>query len=389
MYLDPIDFLFLVPLFAIGLICSYTDIKYGKILNKVIILGFLCGFFLYLILFFYNLFFLHQKQNFYYLSEVALNSLISFFICYFLWYFKLWSAGDAKLFTLYTFLMPLKFYSKSYVLYFPSFALLINLFIPLFFVLTANAFLTEAKEICKLRQKLKEFRNLDFKIVFKKLKLLSSWFLAMYLNYVFIYILVRLLSNFLKNFSVSKILSNPFFLYFLLLLIMKSFMSIKTKKKWLGFFINGIVIIYCSLLVFWGKTQFLQNMLKTALVLMVLIGFTRQILDFYIKKKETKRVKIRDLKEGMIVLPNGISLILEKLKTKEEKESFSWIDGGGLNSDQIKIIKNLFNNDSQSSVEIYKTLPFAPFMFLAAIILVLTQGSFLIAIDSLFKVLLK
>jgi len=389
MSLDFIDCLFLVPLFAIGLICSYTDIKYGKILNRVIMIGVLCGFFLYSILFFYNLFFLHQKENFYYLSEAALNGLISFFICYFLWYFKLWSAGDAKLFTLYAFLLPLKFYSKSYVLYFPSFALLINLFIPLFLVLVGNAFLTGAKEIYGLKQKLKEFRSFDFKIFFKKLKPFSSWFLSMYLNYVFIYMLIRLLANFLKNFSVSKILSSPFFLYFLFFLIMKSFMSIKTKKKWLGFFVNGIVIIYCSLLLFLGKTQTLQNMLKTALVFMVLIGFTRQILDFYIKKKEIKRVKIRDLKEGMIVLPNGISLVLEKLKTKEEKESFSWIDGGGLNSNQIKIIKNLFNNDFQSSVGIYKTFPFALFMFLAAIILVLTQSSFLVAIDILFKVLLK
>jgi len=389
MNLDFIDYLFLTPLFLIGLICSYTDIKYGKILNKVIIIGILYAFFLYLTLFFHNLFFLHQKNNFYYLFEAVLNGLISFVVGYFVWYFKLWSAGDAKLFTLYAFLVPLKFYSKSYVLYFPSFALLVNLFIPLFLVLVCNAFLTWAKRVYGLKQKLKEFRGFDFKIVFKKLKPLSGWFLSMFLNYVFIFTLFQLLTNFLKDFPGKQIFSNRLFLYFLLLLIMNRFMLIKKKKKWADFFINGVSTIYCGFLFFLRKIQTLQNMLKMALVFMFLIGFTRQILDFYIKKKEIERVKIRDFKDGMIIFPDEIPLVLEKLKTEEEKESFSWINGGGLNSNQVKIIKNLFNNDPQSSVRIYKTFSFAPFMLLAAILLVLTQSSFLVIIDTLFKVLLK
>ena len=389
MNLDFIDCLFLTPLFVIGLICSHTDIKYGKILNKVIIVGILYAFFLYLALFFHNLFFLHQKNNFYYLFEAVLNGLISFVVGYSVWYFKLWSAGDAKLFTVYAFLVPLKFYSKSYVLYFPSFVLLVNLFIPLFLLLICNAFFTFAKEAYGFKQKLKEFRSFDFKIVFKKLKTLSNWFLSIFSNYVFIFILFQLLTNFLKNSPGKQILSNRLFLYFLLLLIMNRFMLIKKKKKWVNFFINGVSIMYCSFLFFSGNIQALQNMLKTALVFMVLMSSTRQILDFYIKKKEIKRVKIKDFKEGMIIVPDEIPLVLKKLKTKEEKESFSWINAGGLNSNQVKIIKNLFNNNPQHSITTYKTFPFAPFMFLAAILLVVTQSSFLVTIDTLFKVLLK
>ncbi len=389
MNLDFIDYLFLTPLFVIGLICSHTDIKYGKILNKVIIVGILYAFFLYLSLFFHNLFFLHQNSNFYYLFDAILNGLISFVVGYSVWYFKLWSAGDAKLFTVYAFLMPLKFYSKSYILYFPSFALLANLFIPLFLVLVCSAFLTLAKEVYGSKQKLKEFKSFDFKIVFKKLKSLGDWFLSMFLNYVFIFILFQLLTNLLKNFPGKQILSNRLFLYFLLLLIMNRFMLIKKKKKWIDLFINGVSIIYCSFLFFSGNIQTLENILKTALIFMVLMSSTRQILDFYIKKKEIKKVKVRDFKKGMIIVRDEIPSVLKKLKTKEEKESFNWIDAGGLNGNQVKIIKNLFNNDPESSVRIYKTFPFAPFMLLAAILLVLTQSSFLVTIDTLFKVLLK
>lgn len=389
MSLNFIDCLFLIPIFAIGLICSYTDIKYGKILNKIIIVGILYAFFLYLALFFYNLFFVHQESNFYYLFDTVLNGIISFVVSYSMWHFKSWSAGDAKLFTVYAFLVPLKFYSKSYILYFPSFALLVNLFIPLFFVLMCNAFFTLVKEVYGSKQKLKELKGLDFKIVFKKLKSLGNWFISIFLNYIFIFILFQLLTNFLKNLPGTEIISNRLFHYFLLLLVMKRFTLIKEKKKRAHFFINGVSIIYCSFLFFSGNIQILKNMLKTALVFMVLISGTRQILNFYIKKKEVKKVKVRDFKEGMIIVPDEISSILKKLKTKEEKEDFSWIGAGGLNSNQVKIIKNLFNNNLESSIRTYKTFPFAPFMLLAAVILVITQSSFLITIDTLFNILLK
>jgi len=99
-----LDILFLVPLFLIGGICSYTDFKYGKIYNKWIIIGFFWGVSLYFILFFYNLFYLQQKANFNYFWEVDINTLISFVIGYLFWQLKLWSAGDAKLLFFFLFL---------------------------------------------------------------------------------------------------------------------------------------------------------------------------------------------------------------------------------------------------------------------------------------------
>jgi Flp pilus assembly protein protease CpaA len=389
MNLNFIDYSFLIPLFVIGLTCSYTDIKYGKIFNKVIMAGILYALFLYLTLFFNNLFFLHNKDNFYYLFETVLNGLISLIVGYLIWYFKLWSAGDAKLFTVYALLVPLNFYSKNHVLYFPSLILLINLFVPLFLALMFDALLALIKETHGLKQKLKEFRNLNFKVVFKKLKPLSNEFFSMFLSYVFMFILFQLITNFFKKFPGQQIFSNRFFLFFLLLLIMNRFMSIKKKKKSVNFFINGVSVIYCSSLLFLKKIGTLNNILRTALVFMVFMGFIRYILDSYIKKKEIERVKIKDFKKGMIILPEEAASLLDRLKTEEEKESFSWIDGGGLNSNQVKIIKNLFRDEPQSSIRIYKTFSFAPFMLLAAVLLIFTQNSFLVTIDTFLKVLLK
>jgi len=52
-----------------------------------------------------------------------------------------WSAGDAKLFFVFSLLIPISYYSKSYLPVFPSFALLVNIFIPiLLFLIFASCF---------------------------------------------------------------------------------------------------------------------------------------------------------------------------------------------------------------------------------------------------------
>lgn len=120
------DYLFIILIFVIGIITSYQDFKFGLIKNRWILFGFICGFILYFSAFlFSNLQFLQIKK-------ILLNTLISFVISILIWEIGFWPAGDAKLFTLFSFLLPLKFYWKSYLPYFPSFILLVNIFFPAF-----------------------------------------------------------------------------------------------------------------------------------------------------------------------------------------------------------------------------------------------------------------
>ena len=56
---------------------------------------------------------------------------------------------------------------------------------------------------------------------------------------------------------------------------------------------------------------------------------------------------------------------------------------------QTELIKNLCRENEEAEVEIYKTFPFAPFLFLSAIISVCTQSSFLPLIERFFQYLLQ
>ena len=279
-----LDALFLIPLFVIGGICAFTDIRYGKIKNKWIKAGLIWAALLYLSLIFYTIFYLHQKENIGYILEMLINGLIALGVGYFLWQFKLWSAGDAKLFTLYAFLIPLSFYSNYYLNYFPSFALLVNTFllIILFLVIEAlfSSIKNRPKKIGLIWRKWFELKKLTPKIV-------SS--AKLYLNYLAFFIILRIIIQPISRAFAPKMGSN-FALFFLIFFIARRYLFgflFKSKK------IMPVLSIlgggYAIYLISQGQGVLLFSMLKMALIFMVTIGLLMRFLGQYIEKKEVKK----------------------------------------------------------------------------------------------------
>lgn len=121
-----LDFVLLSVIFPISLIVSYQDFKYRKIKNKWIKLGLALGLVIYGSAFLFS-----GAVNLEYIQAVIINSGAAFLVGYLLWYFDLWAAGDAKLFFVISFLLPLRHYQQTVLPVFPSFALLTNIFFPL------------------------------------------------------------------------------------------------------------------------------------------------------------------------------------------------------------------------------------------------------------------
>jgi hypothetical protein len=162
-----LDYFFLPAIFLIGIVTSYQDVKYGKIKNKWIVPGLVWGLGIYSALYSWiflgkYLIFLPEASShisYTYLNHALINALISFAVGYASWYFDMWSAGDAKLFFLFCFLLPLTHYSRSYLAIYPSLALILNIFIPvLIYLLLHNLYLFFGD----LSKKEPSFQNLSF-----------------------------------------------------------------------------------------------------------------------------------------------------------------------------------------------------------------------------------
>ena len=285
-----LDALFLIPLFVIGGICAFTDIKYGKIKNKWIKAGLIWTALLYLSLAF-SAVFSSQQENISYILEMAVNGSIALGVGYFLWQFKLWSAGDAKLFTLFAFLIPLKFYSASYLNYFPSFALLVNTFLLILLFLMGEALFFGLKNGFKLINQPKNIKNLPWKKWLKpknlKPKILNT--AKMYLNYIAIFIVLRLGMQIMGQASTQEKTSNFTLIFLIFFIARRYFFGLLVKNKKVISFLGVLTGGYAVYSISHGQGAPLFSMLKTALIFMVTIGLLMRFLGQYIEKKEVKK----------------------------------------------------------------------------------------------------
>lgn len=365
--------LFTIPLVAIGIFASYTDIKEGIIPNKLILPGFLWGLFLYSFLFLYNTFFLQSEALFEYLFSAFFNGVIAILAGYLIWKLTFWSAGDGKLFALYGFLLPLEFYSEFYINYFPAFALLVNFAIPLILLISFKALVAALRK----RQKIKE--------VLVKREFLKPHNLRKHGRTIFVFvtditmamIVIRLLVMLFERLLLLP--PNGFVIFLLLVTLMYGFRKLKIKFPTLEVVKYFIILTFFGNLLAQGDFQSIFDFIRMIIVFALIVGLLRAVLLFYVRSEETEVVKAKEVKQGMFLTKEWkeyLSQKISKLTKNDKHEHFSEVTGGGLTKRQAEIIRELFRDDEKYKVQIYNTLPFAPFILLAAGISIVTHTSF-------------
>ena len=379
--------LFLVPLLVIGGITSYSDIKYGKIKNIHLFWGFLYTLFLYFFLILYSHFIIHQFSNLKYLAELLLNGSIAFIIGYLLWRFNLWAAGDAKLFLIYSLLIPLEFYSKNYISYFPSAMLLIDTFIFICFFFLFKMLWKIAKLCLKRNTTLLSFLSrINYKNLYKNLKnailQTGKFFLIITCSLITLqYLRIK------TDIIFLKFLSNPFLVYLFFFTLQMFFLRTFLKNK---IFCTVIILSgsFCSLaLILSNKAIVLISTIKTSLFLMLFVGLGMQLAYLYIENHEIKKIKIQNLRTGHFLTLKSLSEIKNKIKEQNQADNLSLISSDGLSESQVQVIHELFKDDPEKELYIYETFPFATFMLLAFIFALLTKTSILSFISYLFNLI--
>lgn len=380
-----LDLFFLIPLFIVGGICAYTDIKYGKIRNDYVGFGLIWTLFLYAYLSVSAVLSLPDKQNIYYVLEMALNGSLAIGIGYLMWRFRLWAAGDAKLFVFFSFLIPLKFYSDSYINYFPSFTLITNTFFLIVLFLIFEAFFYSFKKCVKIIKQPIIIKNAPWRewLSPQRVKWQIIEIAKMYLIYLAFIVAVRLAMIAVGNFFSKYVQSSDLVLFILLLFILRRFF-LKTffRNKLVMLLIIVLVIGYAGYLITQGQAGLFVSVIKTAFIFMIIILFLTKIIDWYIEKEETKKITADDLKENLIITPEEIEKISKDSKEESFEKKFGARYQDGLTKKQVEFLRNSIKENTE--IKIYKTFAFAPFMLSACIITILLRGSFINFLMNLF-----
>ena len=99
-----LTWLLLPGILYLGILASYTDIRYGKIRNKAVLRAIIYALVVYAsaIIFFA----IKGTLSGEYVAELGTNALFAGAVCVLLWLMKVWSAGDGKLFFAFALLIP-------------------------------------------------------------------------------------------------------------------------------------------------------------------------------------------------------------------------------------------------------------------------------------------
>lgn len=403
--------LFLPVLFFIGIITTYEDFKCGKVRNKWIIFGACWG--IGIISFFLIWYFIASPvTHFYYLNilnyssdyevvvftvslsyllKCILNMTVALIISFLMWQFNVWAAGDAKLFVVYSILLPMTFYWKSFFSFFPSFVLMINIFIPIFIYLLIGSILYYLKFIY-LRIKNKSQDNLSEKKqeskTDKRKKILETVknMLIMMTAFIGLFLIIKLFQAPIEKYTSINIFSIQVFIFAAVIIFSNSVIRFLVKPV-----VFKIVIITVAVLVCYGLIYSYDSTLETirrTLIMMsifiIVLTIFRRLINFHVLKTNIREVKIEDIKSRMSLFED----IMEEMK-KDKKFYNKYIGrfySGGLIPDQVEAVKKWIKDNRKEikTVKIYKPFPFVPWMFVGVIVTIILKGSIFHLVWNLF-----
>ncbi len=368
--------IFTTLLVIIGLVVIYFDLKKGIIPNRLIASGFLLVIVLYNLFFLYNVFYLQSSPFFEYLLKAFLNGFFCVLLGFLFWKFKFWSAGDGKLFGLFGFLLPLEFYSNSYVNYFPSFALLVNIFIPLLAVLLLKLliYLVQNKFF------LKKVKRRDFFQKGKIIKLFKN--IGFHFTKLFLFVITFRSLLEITDYLGFYIDNTIIFIFVLFSFYLYS--GIRAKHKMLFIFELLVVFLFVVSLAMQNRFVEIGQYFKIVVFFMIMVVLLRQALLFYVDKSETIKVKAKNIQPGMVLTKNWRNYFSDKISEMNKNDKgahFQNLKSEGLTARQAEIIRELFQDNPDYEVKTAKTFSLAPFLFLGAMISIITSDSFLSLIN--------
>ncbi|MBN2112444.1 hypothetical protein JW707_05090 [Candidatus Woesearchaeota archaeon] len=380
---------FLPGILYLGIITSYTDIKYGKIKNRDIVIGICYAFAVYLGFIIYSLI-TKQGINYTYFLELCTNTFFALAIAFGLWYFKLWSAGDGKLFFAFALLVPFEVYQYGKYDWIPSLTLLFNVFIIGLFAMLL--LILKNARINDYAKMLKTF----FKNFFGPVRLAKS---AVSLFAMFW--LIDIVFSYL-GWEGNRVLKYLFtFLILSLIPALTSTFPAGNKKfqiEYIELYIFGAVSVVRLVI---DKSVYSSSFLVEFIMMLIIWRIFRSLmrhgLSSLSKDVFSKEISVKKLKPGMI-LSDKITKVkklskdeIKKVKDKEmifvTKGNASYILGGyksakeyidveseGLEKEHIEKIRKT----GLKKVRISTTLPFAPLLFMGVLATLLIKGNILI-----------
>jgi Flp pilus assembly protein protease CpaA len=351
------DLLFLIPLCAIGIIASWQDWRAGRVRNRLVAVGAVYGLLILFLLFLPLGWPDGWRISAEYLSKAAGNGAIALFAGFLLYKYNFLAPGDAKLFFVFSLLIPLKYYSGFYLPVFPSFIMLVNIFLPLlsFIFLQAAWFLaTRAAAYGRGAVKIDGAKAM---LAIKK----AAWgSVSLLIGMIALYILVRGFTDFVSRSAFFG--ANPALMYLIFFALYRPLSAYMRKNRLLPAIALAVVIFYVAHGWFYDRAGLIVTLgraAKMAVIFLAIFGLAKSLLDYYVGRRTTRALAIRDLEAGM------------RLSDAGHKDNWRNKLTGVLTEEHILRLREWAEKNKVTKIRVYRKFAFAPWMFLGVIITVI------------------
>jgi hypothetical protein len=377
---------FLPAIIALGVITSCQDIAVGKIRNRWIILAltYVIAMYSFLIPYYYST----TGVSSHYLVELFTNILFAVAVAFGLWYSGIWTAGDGKLFVAFAALLPLSVYSFGYYEWIPSLTLLTNVFVSSLVILLAiMLFKVKGADL----KKILNLVVLEFvkpkQLIFSAVYLFAiSWVISIIFSAIRLgaSALPRILAT-LAIFSLmrGKLQKQAFYVTLTISVLRFALDKSIYTISFLAYFavLLFVWIILSSFL--GGAISNLTNLVFTREVAVSGVREGMTLAETIEKRKRMKKGEIRALRKlpETEVLSHRGSYFVKKPKSLLNFGNFIFEEAEGLTREQIQKIRRA----GLRNVRISETIPFAPLIFLGALLTIIAKGNILIVIINLLQ----
>lgn len=360
---------FVALLIVTGAVISIDDLRTGKIRNKWILAGLACGAGTHI---FFVVFFSLMQRNLSvrpeYLEAVLLNSVMAFGCGYFLWKMRVWSAGDAKLFFLFAFLVPLEFYSRGMARFFPAFSLLINIFFVSVVIVILQVIYSY---VVSGMEGMKMFRA-DIGALLKSARdnIVDRWqaMLGVLLVFSIVYMGLDEARRHLSGRNASLVFSVGYMIFVFAVMrpVAKQISDVLGRRSMLKNVVIASIGVAVVLMVIYpelGRAAIRKA--EYIAVFMLTVSSVWKLVDLRLEHMDTLRVKVRDIRAGDVAGP-------------EIKEQVGGVDIGaqfmdGFSREQVGLIRDLLSEDEE--LVVFKTVPFAPMAFVGVLLTLFLRQS--------------
>lgn len=190
----------------LGIVATITDFKDKKIYNKNVLIAITASILSYFIF--------YKQIETMYIKSYFVNLLISVVISFLFFYFKIWAAGDAKLFLALTIMIPFEIYEVPTTNVFPALYLLIMIFSTAFIYVVLETIILWIKDNGKFEQlKVSKLQKEELK------EFLIQYFMGYFVILLINNISFRIFSGFITENGGLMLLCNMLILIFVYRLI--------------------------------------------------------------------------------------------------------------------------------------------------------------------------